>query len=129
MSTVTANSRVIPVVGPDITYHEFLDRFLRPLKPCIITGLTKDWRSAEEWTTIDPILEHLVPNFTALRDTFGTYNGCITLCNVLDVNGDSIQREMPVAQFVDEFSRNIDEGKSSKTYLKDFHFMRVNQAL
>jgi hypothetical protein len=123
------NSRAIPVVGPDIPYGEFLDRFLRPLQPCIITGLTSSWPAVEKWATSDTTPGNIVPNYAALRDTFGSCDGCITFCDELNGNGDFTQREMPVAQFIDEFCNNSDEGKSRKTYLKDFHFMRVNQFL
>jgi len=123
------NSRAIPVVGPNITYDEFLGRFLHPLQPCIITGLTNSWPAIKEWTTIDTASGSLVPNCTALRDTFGAYDGCITFCGETDGNGDFSEREMPVAQFIDEFRTNSDDGRSRKTYLKDFHFMRVNPSL
>ena len=123
------NSRAIPVVGPNITYDEFLGGFLHPLQPCIITGLTESWPAIKEWTTIDTASGNLVPNCTALRDTFGAYDGCITFCGETDGNGDFRQRKMPVAQFIDEFRENSDEGRSRKMYLKDFHFMRVNPSL
>ena len=123
------NNRAIPIVAPDISYNEFLNSFLRPLKPCIITGLTKDWPAAHEWTTRDPATGQTVPKFSTLRDIFGSYQGCITFCDELDINGDARLRELRVSQFIDDFFRNLENGTSQKTYLKDFHFMRVNEAL
>src|SRR5271154_939828 len=40
--TVIRASR-IPVVSGDSSYTQFLDNYLRPLKPCLISGLTTVW--------------------------------------------------------------------------------------
>jgi hypothetical protein len=123
------HGRGIPVVGPDISYDDFLDTFLRPLKPCIITGLTKDWPAAYEWTTHNSTTGKSIPSFSILKDIFGASEGCVTMCEEIDTNGDATVRQTQVSQFIDEFSRNLENGTTRKTYLKDFHFMRVSHSL
>lgn len=115
----------IDVIDADVEYTEFLDKYLRPLKPCIIRGLTADWLAAREWTTLDPDTGALIPNFSALRETFGQHTGCITFCAETDDNGDAIQRELSVSASLDDFHRNYLVNKTRKQYLKDFHFMHV----
>lgn len=123
------DEREIPVVGPDLSYESFLDRFLRPLKPCIITGLTENWPAAHEWTTLDPKTDYLIPNLSLLREVFGSSNGCVTFCDELDADGDAILREMLVSKFINDICKNLDSGTSQKTYLKDFHFMRATTSV
>ena len=116
----------IPVIDANISYKQFLDDFLRPLKPCLINGLTKDWLAAAKWTTTDSATGELIPDYAALNETFGDYPACITFCDELDVNGEAVQREMQVSQFITDI---VSASTSHKRYLKDFHFMRANTSL
>jgi len=122
---MNGEERGIPVIDRSIDYKEFLDDFLRPLKPCLITGLTQDWPAAREWVTKDSSSDDLSPDYETLKTTFGQYTGCITFCGQKDRNEETIQKEMTVAEFID----SISSSKSEKRYLKDFHFMRVNPSL
>jgi hypothetical protein len=127
-----ARDRGIDVVTADISYTEFLDGYLRPLKPCIVVGITEGWIAEREWTQIDPNTRTLIPNFSALKEAFGEYSGCITFCDEKDGNDDSVQREMTVGKFIDDILANSGchfFDSSRKTYLKDFHLMRVNPSL
>jgi hypothetical protein len=126
------NGRGIPVVSSDISYSYFLNHFLRPLKPCLVSGLTEGWSAAIEWTTVDPLTAALIPNFSALRARFGSFNGCVTFCATKDSNGDALQEDMLISQFIDNVSSNSHENlftSTTRRYLKDFHFMRVNPSL
>ena len=118
MTVEDAGERGISVIKADISYKVFLDEYLRPLKPCIISGLTDGWTAAKEWTIRDSSTGTSIPNFSILKETFGKYECCVTFCDEADANGDIVQREMPILQF-------INQQNSRKTYLKDFHFMRV----
>jgi hypothetical protein len=42
------------VDGRSLTYAEFVDRFMAPNRPVVLTGLTTSWRSREDWTLPDP---------------------------------------------------------------------------
>lgn len=120
------DDRGIPVIDANISYKQFLDDFLRPLKPCLITGLTKNWLAATKWTTTDSATGELIPDYAALKETFGDYPACITFCDEKDINGETVQQEMRVSQFITDI---VSASNSHKRYLKDFHFMRVNTSL
>ena len=122
MKVEDAGERGISVIKADVSYKVFLDDYLRPLKPCIISGLTDVWTAAKEWTIRDSSTGKLIPNFSILKEIFGKYECCVTFCDETDANGDIVQREMSVLQF-------IDQQNSRKTYLKDFHFMRANPSI
>src|SRR5271170_87164 len=115
--------RGIPVIDKDISYTQFLEDYLRPLRPCIVSGLTEEWLSAKRWTILNQSTGQLIPNFRTLEEDFGEYGCCITFCDETDSNGETIQREMSVSQYIDSITRHE---STRKTYLKDFHFMRVN---
>jgi hypothetical protein len=120
----------VPAENADLPYNVFLERYLRPLKPCIISGLAEKWPAFTECTQFDGDLR--VPRFTALRELFGTYSGCITLCNRKDENNEAIQSEISVSDFIDilDSKRCVENiSLADKPYLKDFHFMRVNVSL
>jgi hypothetical protein len=124
--------RGIEVLSPDISFKEFLDGYLRPLKPCIVSDVAQGWSAAEKWTRIDSHTRTLIPKFSVLKECFGEYSGCVTCCNETDGNGDAVQRDMSVQQFIDDILANSKYdffNSSRKTYLKDFHFMRVNPSL
>jgi hypothetical protein len=118
--------RGIPVIEKDVSYQVFLNEYLRPLEPCIISGLTDEWTASKEWTIGHPLTGELIPNFSKLKQAFGEYGCCVTFCNETDSNGETVQREMSVVQFIDSIHEH---NTTQKTYLKDFHFMRVNPSL
>jgi len=121
---MNGGERGIAIVHAKIEYKKFLDDFLRPLEPCLIDGLTEDWIAAKEWVT-EKETGQVVPNLTALKETFGEYTGCVTFCDQTDINGETVQKDMKVSEFIELISPL----KSEKRYLKDFHFMRVNSSL
>src|SRR5271154_6849521 len=112
--------RWIPVAQADISYSQFLEKYLRPLKPCLISGLTEDWSVAREWTCRDPAVGELTANFSHLKELFGAETGCVTFCTETDPHGELVQRDLPVSSFINSCNNEA----SRKTYLKDFHFMR-----
>lgn len=42
------------VDGRSLTYPEFVERFMKPNLPVVLTGLTSFWRSCEDWTLATP---------------------------------------------------------------------------
>lgn len=46
----------------EVTFEEFADRFERPGRPCVITGLTDDWPATHRWK-----LEELEKNYGNTR--------------------------------------------------------------
>ena len=42
------------VDGASLTYAEFVDRFMAPNRPVVLTGLTASWRACEDWTLPGP---------------------------------------------------------------------------
>jgi len=126
MSKRGTGDRRIPVIEKDLSYQVFLNAYLRPLEPCIISGLTDEWTASKEWTIEDSSTGELIPNFSKLKHVFGECGCCVTFCDETDSNGETVQREMSVAQFIDSIQEH---DATRKTYLKDFHFMRVNTSL
>jgi len=118
--------RGIPVLDKDTEYAFFLDNYLRPLKPCILTGLAEKWPASKDWTDTDRNSGNLIPNFSNLKKLYGRYDGCVTFCSEHDSNGDAIQRLISVSKFINTITSNT---QSQKIYLKDFHFIRVNPSL
>jgi hypothetical protein len=121
--------RGISVIPNDIPYKDFLDEYLRPLKPCLFSSVTESWPAVKQWTEIDSRTRTLIPNFSNLKRTFGENDGCVTFCDEYDVHGDTVQREMTVGNFLDNLLSNSGNdffNASRKTYLKDFHFMLAN---
>lgn len=57
------------VDGRSLTYAEFVNRFMKPNLPVVLTGLTSSWRSCEDWTLPDlnngrrPNLEFFAQSF------------------------------------------------------------------
>ncbi|KAJ1358287.1 hypothetical protein KIN20_016684 [Parelaphostrongylus tenuis] len=54
------------VDGTTLTIEEFQEKYERPRNPCIITGLTKNWKAHENWTiggkhTKDMLNDYEVP--------------------------------------------------------------------
>ena len=125
MSTSDTNgASQVPRIPASLPYPAFLNAFLRPLKPCIVTGLADNWPASNAWTRRDPLTTELVPDYGALRAAFGKFTACITFCGEGDdANSDARQRDMSVAQFIDDMTTQSPQ----KRYLKDFHFMRVTQ--
>jgi hypothetical protein len=130
--TGKAEGRGIPIIDRAVPYKVFLDEYLRPLEPCIVSGLTREWAAAKEWTTLDTATDNLIPNFCVLDEVFGQYTGCVTFCAETDSDGDAIQRSMSVSNFIQNIlSSSVHDYLNStrKTYLKDFHFMRLNPSV
>lgn len=49
-SRVKVVGQVERVDGATLSYAEFVDRFMRPNLPVVLTGLTSSWRSCHDWT-------------------------------------------------------------------------------
>jgi hypothetical protein len=107
--------RDIPVIDSDTPYKVFLDTFLRPLTPCLITGLTQDWPAAKQWTTFDPRTQTLVPNFSTLNSLYGHCTGTITHCSTSTPPCETL-----ISSFLTQIASSPRPGGR---YLKDFHFM------
>jgi hypothetical protein len=125
-----ATSMAINVEKATLSYNDFVAQYLRPLKPCIINGLAGDWPATREWTQLEG--DHKVPRLSALKELFGKSSACITLCNRRNANGDAVQIDIPVSEFIDvlESKSSSDEFSTADLpYLKDFHFMRAGDSV
>jgi len=112
--------REVEVIDESTSYDTFLDQFLRPSKPCIITGLAKSWPATREWTFLDENNGKLAPNFAKLNELFGSCIGTITLCNQ-----NNTQKDCLIRDFLEKLSCSSGElDTANGEYLKDFHFMQ-----
>jgi hypothetical protein len=136
----------------DLTYDDFVSRYMRTNLPVIIQGLTDDWRAAREWTIVrdasasaapfpegsggeaDPPMR--LPNLEPLRSNFGS-----DIVKVMEQRhpglGPSrpVEREMTLESFAAYWqahhsARNGESGEvcaagdddSPILYLKDYQF-------
>lgn len=54
------------VNGKELSYIEFVDRYMEKNKPVVITGLMDHWRAHSDWVTL-----HSQPNFQFFSTHFG----------------------------------------------------------
>lgn len=116
------------VDGESLTYAEFVDRFMAPNRPAVLTGLTLSWRCREDWTLPGP-------GGSSLPDlSFFARNFPSPLVQVADCSSrefpDQKRLEMSMQEFIDHWLRGAHGGSSdgdrdgSLLYLKDWHFVK-----
>lgn len=54
-----------------LSYNDFVVRYMQPNLPVIITGLADNWRATKAWTKIDNETGKAVPDLEYLADQFG----------------------------------------------------------
>ncbi|KAI8601988.1 hypothetical protein EDD21DRAFT_304337 [Dissophora ornata] len=105
------------------SYAEFLLHYLEPNLPVIIgPELTKHWRARQQWVHADTGK----PNFDILREQLCTTPVLVPVadCQCRDFT-DQKRSTMDMKEFLDEWETHSVANASSRTYLKDFHFVRT----
>ncbi|KAF9158726.1 JmjC domain-containing protein 4 [Mortierella sp. AD011] len=114
----------------EIAYHEsppsyktFLEQYLEPNLPVIIgPDLTKHWRARLQWVSHDTGK----PNFDHLREQLchNPVEVPVADCQCKDFT-DQKRSTMDLKAFLDEWEADSMANTPSRTYLKDFHFVRT----
>ncbi|KAI9361425.1 hypothetical protein BD770DRAFT_360987 [Pilaira anomala] len=106
-------------------YEDFLKNHLIPNQPAVIgSKLTESWSCRKSWVVPTnqeegPLFK---PNYTYLREKFGTAMGQVAKCNKRHFT-DQKRTTMSFKDFVDLWE--ADDGKESLYYLKDCHLART----
>ncbi|KAG0043576.1 JmjC domain-containing protein 4 [Gryganskiella cystojenkinii] len=118
-----SNIESIPYCNEPPTYHQFRDRFLDPNIPVLIgPSLTAPWRARQQWVCA----QTGKPDFDRLRDQLCQQPVEVPVadCATRDYT-DQKRSTMDLKQFLDEWEAKSLLGEPSRTYLKDFHFIRA----
>ncbi|KAG0264736.1 JmjC domain-containing protein 4 [Mortierella polycephala] len=113
----------IPLLKSPPSYEEFRQHYLEPNTPVIIgSAMIQHWRARQEWVCPDTGK----PNFDALREQLcqRTVKVPVADCQTRDFT-DQKRSTMDMKDFLDEWETHSRANEHSRTYLKDFHFIRT----
>ncbi|WVZ18359.1 hypothetical protein V8G54_005681 [Vigna mungo] len=120
------------VNGKELSYIEFVDRYMEKNKPVVLTGLMDHWRAHTDW-----VILHSQPNFQFFSTHFGASKVQVADCDTREFT-DQKREEMLVSDFIarcllqEEASAvqcnnetcSSNGASVSVPYLKDWHFVK-----
>ncbi|ESW10032.1 hypothetical protein PHAVU_009G175900 [Phaseolus vulgaris] len=122
------------VNGKELSYSEFVERYMEKNKPVVLTGLMDphNWRACTDWVTLNS-----QPNFQFFSTHFGASKVQVADCDTREFT-DQKREEMLVSDFIARFvhlgeasavqcndETCASNGASvSVPYLKDWHFVK-----
>lgn len=117
----------IPHYDEPPSYKEFLENHMTPNRPAVIgSKLSEHWSCQKDWViptnNTAPDTPRYKPNYSYLRNKFGTTEGQVARCNKRHFT-DQQRKCMTFKAFVDLWE--ADDGKESLYYLKDCHLART----
>lgn len=117
------------VNGKELSYHEFVERYMEKNQPVVLTGLMDDWRACRDWVT-----DNDQPNLQFFATHFGKSKVQVADCGTREFT-DQKRLEMTVAEFVEQWLGDPmqEHGNASShsamskmsLYLKDWHFVKA----
>nr|XP_016512716.1 PREDICTED: jmjC domain-containing protein 4-like [Nicotiana tabacum] len=120
--------RVQKVNGREVSYGEFVEKYMAQNQPVVLTGLMDDWRACKDWVSPNG-----KPNLHFISTHFGKSKVQVADCGTREFT-DQKRIEMTVSEFVDHWLHlssannggNCDCGAAGKPllYLKDWHFVK-----
>ncbi|QCE14524.1 F-box and leucine-rich repeat protein 10/11 [Vigna unguiculata] len=120
------------VNGKELSYSEFVERYMEKNKPVVLTGLMDPWRAHTDWVTL-----HSQPNFQFFSTHFGASKVQVADCDTREFT-DQKREEMLVSDFIAR-CLHLEEASAvqcnsetcasngasvSVPYLKDWHFVK-----
>ncbi|KAK2078094.1 hypothetical protein QBZ16_003962 [Prototheca wickerhamii] len=108
----------------ELSYEAFVEEYMIPLKPVLIEGVARGWRSMEEW--VCPSDGSIDLGFLAAR--FGESEVCVTDTSGTDGYGEGASRTMRLSDYVHWWRSRGSCGDqaggagSESLYVKDWHF-------
>ncbi|KAI4326716.1 hypothetical protein MLD38_032000 [Melastoma candidum] len=126
MTNLKIEGQVERVDGRELSYGEFVDRYMAKNLPVVLTGLMDCWRACRDWVTPDG-----KPNLSFFTLNFGASRVQVADCGSREFT-DQRRVEMSVSEFVEEWRRRQECGDIANLagefrhvlYLKDWHFVR-----
>ncbi|KAJ4781619.1 Bifunctional arginine demethylase and lysyl-hydroxylase JMJD6 [Rhynchospora pubera] len=122
----TIGGAIERVDGRDLTYDEFVERYMKPNLPVVLTGLTDTWRSRTDWVdNSDPTK----PNLSFFSSLCSSSVVQVADCNKKEYS-EQKRVEMTVADFIRSWVEDSSNGANpsdqpeSCRYLKDWHFVK-----
>lgn len=125
---IRIEGQIEKVNGKDVSYSEFVQKYMEKNQPVVLTGLMDDWKACKDW-----VLDNGKPNLQFLSSHFGNSRVQVADCGTRDFS-DQKRMEMSVSEFVDHWLENsLQEQGSALTdqsnghrvlYLKDWHFVK-----
>nr|XP_018904443.1 PREDICTED: jmjC domain-containing protein 4 [Bemisia tabaci] len=101
-------------------YSNFFVEHLVKNQPCIIKACAQDWTSSQHWTISGK------PNFTLLKDKFGSAQVSVSDCKVKYYNAHQT-KSMIFSDFMnywEKYSSDCWPANEACLYLKDWHLMK-----
>lgn len=125
------------VNGKDLSYAEFVERYLAKNQPVVLTGIMDDWRACKDWVDINGN-----PNLKFFSTHFGKSEVQVADCGNKEFT-DQKRVDMSVSEFVEYWVTLNEENKEAHhdvssdysdttnhydgkplLYLKDWHFVK-----
>ncbi|DBA81219.1 TPA: hypothetical protein ACH3X2_007033 [Trebouxia sp. C0005] len=100
----------------DLSYEQFVQRFMQPNLPVMIQGLTVDWQASKDWVTADNGV-----NVDFIAHHFGQAQVMVSDTTRLNV-GCAPRLDMTVAEFAQWWKMHKAGQDDRLLYLKDWHF-------
>ncbi|KAK7301555.1 hypothetical protein RJT34_12422 [Clitoria ternatea] len=120
---INIKGEVEKVNGKELSYSEFVERYMEKNQPVVLTGLMDDnhWRACTDWVT-HPLAK---PNFQFFSTHFGPSKVQVADCGSREFT-DQKREEMLLSDFVGRCLQLQVQGSSveSVPYLKDWHFVK-----
>ncbi|KAM0945820.1 putative transcription factor & chromatin remodeling &Metalloenzymes JmjC family [Dioscorea sansibarensis] len=128
MGRLRIGGNVERVDGRELTYKDFVERYMRPNLPVVLTGLMDGWSSCVDWVTPDGL-----PSLPFFSSNFGQSIVQVADCGTKEFT-DQKRTEMTVKEYIDHWLGIADENcvscldsnknSCSLLYLKDWHFVK-----
>lgn len=122
------DGHVEKVNGKELSYSEFVERYLEKNQPVVLTGLMDEWRACTDWVSDDG-----KPNLHFFSSHFGKSIVQVADCGSREFT-DQKRVEMPVSEFISHWMELPVKGcknasvngsrNKSLLYLKDWHFVK-----
>ncbi|KAK9278901.1 hypothetical protein L1049_028482 [Liquidambar formosana] len=125
---IEIGGHVEKVNGKELSYSEFVERYLAKNKPVVLTGLMDGWRACSDWVS-----DNGQPNLHFFSTHFGKSRVQVADCGTREFT-DQKRVEMSVSEFINHWLEDsVEEISNASTrecngkfqlYLKDWHFVK-----
>ena len=122
---IQGNPDEISIVKAALQYEVFLEKFLRPNKPCLISpDLTEFWPAMKLWRSKFPSDDSSTestnnPDWNYIQKHFGAEKVTVAKCGTRSFS-DQERVELPLHEVIDLWR----SGKGEGLYVKDWHLAR-----